>query len=212
MEDRREKIIKVFLFVLVVIVVGNLAVLDYKVLNEKENKKDLFVRADITSPVLESDRVCPGSCLEKINQATSSMIFTVTPVIQEKIITQNSDEIKEFFVPLGSGETFSDDWTDVPGISAYIDSNNYKNIKSTTFEASVYNPSGAQKVYVRLYNVTDDHPVWYSEMWMDGSSAQLLVSPAITLDKGNKLYKVQVKASLRALAKLNQSRVHILIK
>ncbi len=137
---------------------------------------------------------CPTACIARINQATG------------KTVTSSA---KEYYVPLGSGTNATDDWTDVAGASAYIDTSSYGKIKEARFEATVVTPAGSQRVWVRLFNATDKHPVWYSEVTTDTSGAQLLTSPTITLDKGNKLYQVQMKSQLKGLTNLNQSRVHI---
>jgi hypothetical protein len=114
----------------------------------------------------------------------------------------------ELYVPLGTGMNAGVDWTDVKGAAAYIDSRLYGNIKKVAFEASMSVPSG--NASVRLYNATDKHPVWYSEMTLVGSGPDLLISPSITLDNGNKLYQVQVKSQLGGVVNLLQSRVHVI--
>ena len=137
---------------------------------------------------------CPTACINRINQATG------------KTVTNSA---KEYYVPLGTGTNVTDDWTDVSGASAYIDTGAYNKIKEARFEATVVTPAGSQRIWVRLFNATDKHPVWYSEVTTDTSGAQLLTSSAIALDKGNKLYQVQMKSQLKGLTNLNQSRVHI---
>jgi hypothetical protein len=142
----------------------------------------------------ESSSACPQACLSYIN----------------RISTSSSSSSGEYFVPLGTGTNQSDDWADVTGAQAYIDSTRYRRIKKVTFEATLEVPASSQISYVRLYNVTDKHPVWYSELSMDGSGPQLLASSPVTLDSGQKLYQVQMKSQLKALTRLVQSRVHIL--
>ncbi len=137
---------------------------------------------------------CPIACINRINQATG------------KTVTNSA---KEYYVPLGTGTNVTDDWTDVSGASAYIDTSAYNKIKEVRFEATVVTPAGSQRIWVRLYNATDKHPVWYSDVTTDASGPQLLTSPNITLDKGNKLYQVQMKSQLKVLTNLNQSRIHI---
>lgn len=137
---------------------------------------------------------CPNACIARINQMAGK---------------SSSASAKEYYVPLGSGANSTDSWTDVAGASAYIDTTAYNKIKIATFEATVNVPSGSQKVWVRLYNSTDKHPVWYSEVSTDNSGPIVLTSPTITLDSGNKLYQVQMKSQLKGLTNLTQSRIHI---
>ena len=117
--------------------------------------------------------------------------------------------VKEFYVPLGTGTVGSTDWTDVKGAAAHIDTKLYGKFKKVTFEASISVPSGTASV--RLFNATDKHPVWYSEMTLSNAGPELLTSSGITLDGGNKLYQVQMKSQLGATTNLLQSRVHTII-
>ena len=119
--------------------------------------------------------------------------------------------VKELYIPLGTGVNNTTDWVDVKGAAAYVNSGSYGTMKKVTFEASIGVPSGNQTAYVRLYNATDKHPVWYSEMSMVGAGPELLLSPSITLDSGNKLYQVQMKSQLGATTNLLQARIHILL-
>lgn len=134
---------------------------------------------------------CPQACVNLINKSAGT------------------STVKEFVVTLGSGSNTTDEWTDVPGVQSYIDSSQYGKIKKVTFETTVSVPTGNQKIYVRLYNVNDAHPVWYSEMWMEGTGPKLLTSEPITLGTGNKLYQVQMKSQLKFKSDLVTSRVRI---
>jgi len=128
-----------------------------------------------------------------------------------KDVASTPKGVKEFFISFGSGSNSSSDWQDVLALQSYIDSANYEDIKSITFEASVHVPTGNQTASVRLFNVTDKHPVWSSEVLFNGGGTpQFLVSKPITLDKGNRLYQVQMKTQLQFQAILDQARIHII--
>lgn len=156
---------------------------------------------------------CGDDCLTKINEkvyeATSSLkLSTENDNINLKNY-QLSSSIKEFYISFGGGSNSTDDWADVAGLQVEVDSAKYGNIKSVVFEATVNIPTGNQITYVRLFNVTDKHPVWFSDLSVEGEGAKLLLSQPITLDSGNKLYQVQMKTSLKRLANLIQARLHI---
>ena len=119
--------------------------------------------------------------------------------------------LKEAYIPLGTGVNTATDWVDVKGAAAYVNTSSYGAMKKVTFEASIGVPSGNQSAYVRLYNATDKHPVWYSEMTMAGAGPELLISAPVTIDSGNKLYQVQMKSQLGSASNLLQARVHILL-
>lgn len=137
---------------------------------------------------------CPSACIAKINQMAGKTVSAGTA--------------KEYYVPLGSGTNATDDWVDVAGASANIDTTSYGKIKQVTFEATI-STVGSQKMWVRLFNATDKHPVWYSEVSTEKSGPVLLTSSPVTLDSGNKLYQVQMKTQLKAPSTLVQSRVRI---
>lgn len=163
---------------------------------------------------------CPISCVAKINQATSSMNIQPTErpakTVSKKTETSSSpiqigSSVKEFYIPFGSGSSSAGDWTDIPGLQAYVDSTQYGKIRSVVFEATIRIPTGNQIGYARLFNATDKHPVWFSEVSLEGGTPKLLTSAPITLDKGNKLYQVQMRTSLKYQTFLDQARLRITV-
>jgi len=163
-----------------------------------------------TKPITTSVQACPQSCITYIEEATAA---SPIPEVEAPAggTQQASSQIREFFVPIGSGTNSSEDWEDVPGLQVIVDTAQYGKIKNAYFEAAVYVPSGNQIVHVRLYNATDKHPVWYSELaFPNANTSQQLTSDNITLDQGNKAYKVQMKTQLKIPASLNSSRIRIL--
>lgn len=226
----------VFLFLLLVI---NIIILDFKVFKNNSADKNIktstissleknvtknqnSITSDIpvvTQEVSLTGNSCDKSCLETIKDATASIKLLQSEIEELKTSrqvspaqTQNgtASQAKEFYIPLGVGSNSTDDWADVAGAQAYIDSTLYGQIKTVTFEATMHIPTGNEIAYVRLYNATDKHPVWYSEMSLEGGTTKILISQPITLDSGRKLYQVQMKTSLKYPAILDQSRVHIL--
>lgn len=163
----------------------NILVLDIFVLHQ------FFVKGAVLGTT--STETCPSACISRINQMAG------------KTVTGTA---KEYYVPLGSGSNATSDWADIAGASANIDTASYGKIKQVTFEATV-STVGSQKLWVRLYNTTDKHPVWYSEISTGSSGPVLLTSSPVTLDTGNKLYQVQMKTQLKAPSTLVQSRVRI---
>lgn len=182
----------------------NVIALDMFLLRQKPT---VTVREITNTKQPTSNESCSTACLSEIRLATaSSKTVTSSQGIYQPLQTQS---VKEFFVPFGSGSNNTDEWTDVLGLSSYIDSTSYTSLKQAVFEAAVHIPTGNEIVYVRLFNTTDKHPVWFSEVSHEGGGAKLLVSKPITLDLGNKQYQVQMKTSLKFTALLDQARVHI---
>jgi hypothetical protein len=136
----------------------------------------------------------------------------IPTIIPTSVVTSEGSPVKDYFIPLGSGTSTASDWTDVPGAQATVDFGSYKNIKSIVFETSVAVPTANQSVSVRLYNTSDKHPVWYSEVTMEGGTSAYLISNPIAYDKGSKIYQVQMKTQLQYPANLTQARIHITLQ
>lgn len=204
-----QTILRIFAFLVLI----NLLFLDVIIFNGQKTK---IIEKTVSVPIIPN--VCPASCLSEMNQIAKETVGSVkAPVFTSLTLTKTSPtqaptsfSVKEFFVPFGTGSNSTDDWQDVAGLRASLDASNYGSIKTVTFEASVRIPTGNETAYVRLYNVTDKHPVWFSDVSLDGGVAQLLISKPITLDLGNKTYQVQMKTSLKYPAFLDQSRIHII--
>ena len=160
----------------------------------------------IPTATIKSTQTCNEECKAEIKNAVDKAFSNTTPI---KLMS-NTSAVREFFVTLGSGSSTTLDWTDVPGAQTYIDSTAYSNIKSVTFEASLYTPTGNQTANARLYNVTDAHPVWNSEVTVDGGTPQLKISNTISLDRGSKLYQVQMKTQLQSRTNLENARIHLI--
>lgn len=176
---------------------------DFQNPKKLETSKQPTVQKTVTTNV----QSCPQSCISYIQEATASSVVSETTTGG----VSKTSQIREFFIPIGSGTNSSSDWEDVAGLQVVVDTAQYGKIKNAYFEVSVNVPNGNEIVYVRLYNVTDKHPVWFSELtFVNANTAQQLTSDNITLDSGNKAYKVQMKTQLKIPASLNSSRIRIL--
>lgn len=196
------KFIKIFLIILFVILSVNTFYLDwYLFFREKPVEK--ITKQPAISPK------CPEQCLSLINEATASLQIPSPQIVKETKYETVLSGGKETIIPLGVGSTTSVNWIDLEGIEAYIDSSKYPNYKEAYFEVSLRIPSGNGKATAQLYNVSDKHPVWFSEVSLEGSTAKMLISPKINLDNGNKLYRVHLKSSMGALVNLDNARIRI---
>ena len=143
-----------------------------------------------------------------INSPTNSP----TPFVEESSNISNyetsKNNIKDYFISFGSGTNSSSDWADVEGLQVSFDLGNYVNIKEVRFEVSTQIPTGNQIIWIRLYNKTDNHPVWNSEVSANGASSYV-VSDALIYDNGKKTYQVQMKTQLNFPANITQSRIHV---
>ena len=198
-------------------IVLNLLVLDIEILQNSSNptiQKITQKTLPVPTSMPESGSAqlpqnaatsCSTACIDIIKQATASS--KITTAVKTNSTTSG---VKEFFIPIGSGSTSISDWEDVNGLQVYVDTSQYGAIKSAVFEASVRVPTKNQWVDVRLYNVTDKHAVWFSEVrFPSGSDPTLIRSAPMVLDSGSKLLKVQMRTQLGHIAYLDQSRIVI---
>ena len=133
------------------------------------------------------------------------------PIVTQTRVTNSANQISEIFIPFGSGTTTNDQWEDISGTEAYIDTAKYRGIDTVYFEVAMHIPTKNGIVYTRLYNVTDKHPVWFSEVSTTADKSTFLATK-INLDTGNKQYRVQMKTSLKYESILDFARVKILLK
>ncbi len=212
-----HKLIRISSYIFFLVVCLNLLLLNFWIY--KYNLKGRTFQSSVFDNIVGSDQIntkivkkedCLEGCLakidEKIYEATSSL-----RLVNSGSAANNSQSPlgKEFFIPFGSGSNSTGDWTDLPGVQASIDSTQYGRIKSAVFEATVQIPTGNETASVRLFNSTDKHPVWFSDISVDGGTTKMVTSKPITLDSGNKTYQVQMKTSLQFQANLIQARLHI---
>lgn len=171
------------------------------------------------------DSVCSSACTQMIKETVKNSISTllpissptVVPTIQPtkapitqttQVVTVQSNGVKEFFVPLGSGTTTSEQWITLTGLGAQINPSNYQKIKSVNFEASLRIPTGNGRLYARLINVTDNVPLEETSVYVEGTVGQLVTS-SFSLRSGNKTYGVQLRSTLNYEGVLDIARIKI---
>ena len=236
--DKSGRLKAVLVMVGLLLIIGNLLLLDWKLLGLAEQipSASLLNQPDPDSGfqqvsdnetglipgsgVFESEPViseapavevaaCPESCLQAINQATEG-IEGAKEVVSQPI--DQGDSVKEIYIPFGHGTTYSLTYTELAGIEAVIDKDNYPNVKSMIFEATMRIPTANGQMYAKLYNVTDKHEVWFSEVTAEGPTGYRAESGEISLDPGRKLYRVMVKSTMGYEAILDSARIKIILK
>lgn len=194
----------------------NILILDIKVFTRERESAVITPIAEkpqvevITpSAKIVETTLCPEACLEAISEAISLGLAQATPTSEP---TTSVLTVKEFYIPLGTGLTTSKTWVELPGVESVIDMANYPNVKSIIFEASMRIPTANGRVYAKLYNVTDKHDVWESEVYAEGPTGYRAESGNITLSSGRKLYRVVVKSTMGYEAILDSVRIKILLE
>jgi hypothetical protein len=204
------------LAVVLVLILGNLVFLDWKVLKREQEtvgraylpETEKIVEKKVgTKPEIVFSESCPISCLLAIKAATASGGISEVVPSSAPIVRVSTGEI---YVPLGRGKAQGNTWQDIEGAEAYIDTEKYGGIKEARFEATLSVLNG--RVYARLINKTNDYIVWFSEVSSGGSSPKRVESLPITLYSGNKLYRVQLKTDLDYEGILDMARIKIVLE
>lgn len=206
------------ILVLLAICIANLVYLDYYITTQKPSEQPTeqeLVR--LIQPLIPTLAVAPGQEVAVATGTNTTPTPTLAPspapqaASTQALGGQPARVQRESFVTVGNGSFNSEyDWGDVPGAQVTINGGSYGAITSAVFEATVNEPNGAQDVSLRLYNVTDGHPVWNSEMFFpSGGATRFLVSPQITIEPKAAVYQVQMKTQFRTNASLDLARIHL---
>lgn len=197
-----EKILKIIGVVIAVLLLADLAALNFKVFSHQKLSP---LSTPLPTPTVAIIQISPV-----ISPAEAPL---AKPTAVEPTLSATSGPtVKEIYVPLGNGSTKSLDWTAIPGAEVVLDAANFSKIKSMIFEVFLQIPTGNGKVYAKLYNVSDKHDVWSSEVAVEGGGIQRMESKNITLDSGRKVYRVMMKTTMGYEAILESSRLKIILE
>lgn len=206
---------------LIIFAVANLAVLNYFVFFVKEKKSsDVFKETTNEKINQEEKKInsCPDLCLEKIKEATESIKITPgTEKVIEKTTTtqtiQTENGLKEWYIPLGgSGSTDDGRWEDISGMEVYIDKSKYPKNTSFYFEASLKVKDGNGEAHARLFNVTTNTGVDYSEITSIGGEFKRAASGKINISSGNNLYRVQMFSTTQYEVYIEGPKVKVMVE
>lgn len=197
-------------------IIANVIYLNYVVFLGQQNITTLAKNIEsskVSQPISQEQKTCSSVCLQEIKTATESLQLA-KPTVAPKPVAKTTviRGPKDYYIPLGTGYTEKNEWVDVSGTDTTIDPATYGKINTAVFEASMHIPVANGTMYARLYNVTDKHPVWFSEVSTSKGTSTTVTSGNITLDPGSKLYRVQIKTSLQYPSYLDFSRIRITIE
>lgn len=206
----RTNIHALFGFILLLVAV-NILLLDVMVFSQTQTREPVSIVADTTPIPTKPGEICSQACQTLITQAIEKRLRSQQDTSIAAPPTVNLSTGKEFYIPLGVGSTRSTEYTELSGAEVYIDSLKYPNITQVTFEVFLRNPTGNGRTYAKLFNATDKHDVWFSEVYMEGSTVTRKEA-TISLDPGNKLYRVILKSTLGYDVYVDAARIKIVTK
>ena len=120
-----------------------------------------------------------------------------------------NEGVKEYSIYMGSGSTVSREWVDINSALVKVDTSKYSSIKEIRFETSLSILGG--EVSVRLKNKTTGGVFYDSTMSHNTSTSTWKTSAPLSLPNGEFEYIVQLKSSSGELAKVDGSRIKIIL-
>lgn len=220
MEDK----LKVLTIGIIFLIVANLLVLDFVWINQR--KEEAITEQEIETlpttfpsptPTLSTSKItppegCAEDCLNYLDQKIEEALEGVsaeTTIIQ----AQPTPSSKVVYITIGgSNSTNSTSWADIPGTDFYFDLADYPTAKGVRWEISLSSFLAGNLVYARLYDVTNNRAVDFSELSSDSGTSELKRSVDLAIWRGNNLYRVQGKSSTGNPAYLDSPRLRVILK
>lgn len=207
---------------IVLMIISNLAFLDWQLL---QNKEDAVTGIAVTGilPVSKDEeprnetlvsQTCDKECQERITAEVAKAVAALpTPQAktETKIVTQEkTSKTGTTYIPLnGSSSTTSTSWVDISSSDVYIKAEDYGSKPYISLEASLKTSHEGGLVYVRLFDVTNGIAVDGSELSTSSPSFVQVSSGSLPFWRGNNLYRLQIKSLDNQLVYFSSGRVKI---
>ncbi|PIY66067.1 hypothetical protein COY91_01175 [Candidatus Shapirobacteria bacterium CG_4_10_14_0_8_um_filter_39_15] len=211
-----DRLLKLLPQILITIIIVNVVFLDFYLGAIRKTETPAESLVPVVQPTaipIQATENC-SSCQAIVEKEVAKQISlipspTLTKTPTPTLTFVNSPKV--FYIPLvNTGSTVLTEWTDIPGSDFYFNLTDYSGAKSVQWEASLKSVNSPARAMVRLYDVTNKRGVDYSELQTQSITYALLQSSAITIWRGNNLYRVQLKADNGTQADLGAGRLKII--
>ena len=150
-----------------------------------------------------------------VNKAAAEAVKNLKPELEamnaeDEVVLGDNDSIREYFIPLGSGNTSNTEWADVPSAQATINSDRYGEIVSIYFEASLSAINGT--IEARILDKTSSEVITESNISHNTSEYVWRSSKPFSVGPGGKTYIVQMKSSTGEVVEMSQARLKVLAR
>ena len=144
------------------------------------------------------------------NKEVETKTVETKTVVEKETQTIVQTAQKEIFIPIGSGSTKSNSYSELPGVEVTIDSSKYNQIESAVFEATIWVEGGNGRAFAQLYNVDDKNPIYESIISHNLGTGALKTSNNFNLGSGVRTFRVMAKTDLvEFAAQVNNARIKI---
>lgn len=207
----------------------NLAVLDIVSFGKKlqtkeeEEKTPQVQETPVVLPTVFSDS-CGQVCQSEISRKVISEVAKAVATISGQKVVEKTTVVKEVsgesgrsgeqarivYIPLvASAANTKTDWTDIVPSEFYFDLSSYPGAKAVRFTGFLRAVNATGPVYVRLYDVTNKRGVDNSDFSTSSDTFQRFESAALSIWRGNNLYRLQLKSPNGTEAQLSEAKLKV---
>jgi hypothetical protein len=127
--------------------------------------------------------------------------------------TKTNSVAKESYVQLTGGSGAGVDFVAVSGSEFWLDTSLYGGSVEVSWQGKIESGGGEEVAgRVRLYDVTNNRGVDYSEMAVSGSSGSSFYSKVMAIWRGQNQYRIEVKSPTGETVKVVSPRLKIVVK
>lgn len=225
----QKKLIRINLFLIVLLVVGNLLFLDFVWVKESAKGKSPSearqpeVATDVSNDqpkeiqtTVVDSQACPASCQAQTKEEIQKAIENLATSSKNAVISSQptaapARSSKISYLPIGSSLSLQvSSWTDVPSTDFIFNLADYPNLKNVRWEASFRTAAPGNEASVRLYDVTNQRGVDGSDLNTNSGTSVLLRSGDLSLWRGDNTYRVQAKSAVSSIVYLDSLRLKII--
>ena len=208
----KQNLPKIFLITLLILMVGNLVWVDWRLISEKRS-------VSITPTPSTSLRTSPTplpNFEELVDQKVSQAIAKLPTAVPPKTVTvsQKSDSgqarMTVSYVPIISEATTNNtSWTDILSSRFFFNLADYQGAKEVRLIVNLQAEHGSAPVFVRLYDQSNNRGVDYSDLSTQSGEYAWLESSPLSIWNGNNLYNIQLKSANGTLVLVKEAKLKI---
>lgn len=155
----------------------------------------------------ECVRTLVNEAVATISGVSQSVKQEVIQRVVERVTVASATTASTQYIPIGSGDTTSTSWSELPGAEVTLDVNDFGQVKQAFFEAQIASPTSG-RVFARLWDKRAGNIVIGSEVSHSSGDAKLISTP-ITLLSGGRTIAVQLRSENGQTVKAISSRLRI---
>jgi len=192
---------------------------------QADDKESLLGSKPVVTPVVLPTGIldtcglaCQQKIAEEVAQEVARAMATVSgqkvvetkTVVKEVAPTLSNEQAKVVYIPLvASASNTNTNWTDVIPSEFYFDLASYPGAKTVRFTGYLRAVHATGPVYVRLYDVSNNRGVDNSDFSTSSNTSQRFESAALSIWRGNNLYRVQLRSPTATEAQLSEVKLKV---